>query len=144
MKCYLIFTTFIHNCYLSNVKNYRISKPMELISFFSKVERPVALRTRLTRKFCQRSFITPIYGYSFQFWIKTSIHSLKRNLLNAPNKRSGHLLIFRFFPDPQELIGTLPHLLIFWVCKVWNQLSSFWTQFTLNWSTKEFSFSLLS
>ena len=115
LKCYLIFTTFINNCYPDNIKDHRIGVPIELFSIFWKFERTVVLRTRLTRKFRLRWFITLIYGYSFQFWIR--------------------LLVFQFFPDPLEVIGT-PCLLIFWLCKVWNYLSFFWTKLTLNYEAQ--------
>ena len=81
--------------------------------FLWKFERPVVLWRRLTRKFRLRSFITFIYGYPFQFWIKTSTRSKKRILINAPNKRRGCLLNFWFFPYPLELIGTLSRSLYF-------------------------------
>ena len=85
----------------------KIIKLAYQLSFFLflKFERSVVLRTRLTRKFCLRSFMTLICDYSFQFWIKTSKRGKKRSLINAPNKRRGHLLIFQYYSIPWSLLG---------------------------------------
>ena len=85
-------------------------------------------------------YVSKIYWSGLIFGgIKLSTCSKKWSLIKASNKRRGHLLIFRFFPDHLEHIGTLPRLLIFRVCKAGNYFSSFWTELTLNWSTKEFA-----
>ena len=79
--------------------------------------------------FCLRSLITLIYGYSFQFGMKTSTCSKKRSLINAPDKRRRHLLIFRFF----QTLGAYqnpPPCIIFRVFKVWNHFSSFEQAYT--------------
>ena len=90
------FHYFYSQLLFRQYKDHRMSVPIELFSFFWKFERPVTLRTRLTRKFCLRSFITLIYGYSFQFWINKST---RRRLINR-----GMLFNFRVFSDPLELI----------------------------------------
>ena len=44
LKCYFIFTSVIHSCYLSNIKNPQISVPIsEIFPFFNKFKIPVAL-----------------------------------------------------------------------------------------------------
>ena len=44
LKCYLIFTSVIHTCYLNNIKNPQTSVSIsEIFSFFDKFKIPVAL-----------------------------------------------------------------------------------------------------